>query len=274
MTEPYIITNKDAFNKNECHNEINVETKEACPLNLYQIWTFLNKYSVFFGAFLIIVGLFLAFLGTKLISITIFLIVCSIVTSLIFVIMFQLVIPKNNSNIIVWVVLGISLVIGIVLGYLVNKYKETVFGITLGAYMGYMVGILLLNLGLNRIDANPNLIYWLTIIICILIGAVLAYFLFKHIVIISTSFIGGYSIIKGISLYFKGFPDEGYVIDLIRNDEMDLLKEVLKPVVYAYLAGWLIIFVLGAFVQYKINRENKEEEKIDDNYQFYSGKGK
>ncbi len=38
------------------------------------------------------------------------------------------------------VVLGISLVIGIVLGYLVNKYKQTVLGFTLGGYMGYLLG--------------------------------------------------------------------------------------------------------------------------------------
>jgi hypothetical protein len=273
MSSSTVNITESAFDNNKCHNEITLETMEACPLNLYQIWAFFNNYKMFFGTFLIIVGIFLAFFGTKLLAITVFIIITAIVTTLIFIIMFQLIIPKNNSNVIIWVVLGISLVIGIVLGWLVNKYKQTLFGITLGSYMGYLLGILLLNVGLNRIELNPTVVYWVTIVICIIIGALLAYFLFKHIVIFSTSFIGGYTLIKGVNLYLKGLPDEGYIMDIIKNGETELLKEVLTPVVYGYLAGWLVTFILGVIVQYRINRENKDEDKLDDNYRFYSGKG-
>ena len=96
----------------------------------------------------------------------------------------------------------------------------------------------------------------------------MAYFLFTHIIIIATSFIGGYLVAKGISLYAGGFPDEKYMIDLISNGEMEEFYELLTPALYGYLAGWLVLFVVGVIVQYKIRSDEKEKDKLDsgDNY--------
>ncbi len=81
--------------------------------------------------------------------------------------------------------------------------------------------------------------------------------------------IGSYFIIRGISLYAGGFPDENYVIDLIKNKEYDTLHEVLKPIVYVYLAGWLVLFIIGLFVQNKLKREQEQKREFNDNVRYY-----
>lgn len=91
----------------------------------------------------------------------------------------------------------------------------------------------------------------------------------EQVIIVATSLIGSYAIIRGISLYAGGFPDESYVIDLIRSEEYDQLKHVLKPVVYVYLVGWLVLFVLGLFVQNKLKKEQEEKMEFSENAKYY-----
>lgn len=151
------ITNKQSFNPSLCHNELIIESKEACPkANFYTIWVFVNKYSFLIGAILMIVGLFETFLGSKLVTITIFIVACAVTVTLVFIFLFQFIIPNNTHHYIVWVVLGISLVLGIVLGYLTARFKKVALGFTLGGYMGYIGGLMLYTFALNRINANPN----------------------------------------------------------------------------------------------------------------------
>jgi hypothetical protein len=117
-------------------------------------------------------------------------------------------------------------------------------------------------------------IYWSTIIISIIVCIIGAYFLVEHVIIFATSLIGSYAIIRGISLYAGGFPDESYVIDLIRNEEYDQLQNVLKPIVYVYLVGWLVLFVLGLFVQNKLKQEQDDKAEFNENARYYYMKKK
>ena len=55
---------------------------------------------------------------------------------------------------------------------------------------------------------------------------------------------------------------------------MDALKKELTLAVYAYIAGWIILFILGVIVQYKINKENKENDDENEDYKFYIHKNK
>jgi hypothetical protein len=151
-------TNKEKYDFNTCHNELEIETKEACPTNLYVIWSFLKQYSSFFGAFLILIGIFEIFLGVKIMVVTIFVVTCAISTTFTFIFLFQFIIPSDAHPAVLWVVLGISIIIGFVLGFFISKYKNLLLGATLGGYMGYILGIFFYNLGLSRIDSNPMVI--------------------------------------------------------------------------------------------------------------------
>jgi hypothetical protein len=144
------------FDKNKCENILEFESKEACPkADFYGVWNFLQKYKVFFGLFLIVLGLFEVFLGAKLMIVTIFIVSCTLTVTVVFIFLFQFVIPSGAHPAIVWVVLGISSICGLALGYLITKYNKLVIGVILGGYMGYFLGIMLYNLALNKINGSP-----------------------------------------------------------------------------------------------------------------------
>jgi hypothetical protein len=56
---------------------------------------------------------------------------------------------------VIWVVLTIAVICGLVLGYLISKYNKFLIGMILGGYMGYILGLVLYNVALNHIKANP-----------------------------------------------------------------------------------------------------------------------
>ncbi len=88
------------------------------------------------------------------------------------------------------------------------KIQQTPSGYATWGYTGYIIGIFLYNIGLNRIQANPTLILWLTIICSIGLCNVAAFYMVTHVLIVSTSIYGAYAVIRAISLYAGGFPNE------------------------------------------------------------------
>ena len=73
-------------------------------------------------------------------------------------------------------------------------------------------------------------------------------------------------------MFFKGFPSETIIIDLIKREEWDTLKSILTGTVYIYIGFWILLIGLGIFVQYKIRSEEDKEKLHNDNYKYFSGK--
>lgn len=103
----------------------------------------------------------------------------------------------------------------------------------------------------------------------VLIGAVIGYFFMKMILIFSTSTIGSYAAVRGVSLVAGGFPSESLIIDLIKKQEFKEFDKILTGVVYAYLGSWLVITIVAIVFQYWHNKDLKDEDmhykKHDDN---------
>ena len=155
-TGQYDIISK-SFKVNQCVNTFEFQTAEACPkINFYLLWQFVSKFSFIFGAVLIVIGLFETFYGAKVMIITIFLATCMATITIVFIFLFQFIIPSGGSPAIVWVVLGISTVVGLVLGYIVSKYNKALIGMILGGYMGYILGLVLYDSFLIKIQSNPT----------------------------------------------------------------------------------------------------------------------
>jgi hypothetical protein len=151
------IVNKYDFNSNQCNNSLVVQTREACSdRDLYYLWGFIKSNPTIFGAVLIAIGLFFVFLGYKMIVITVFLVTAIAVVSFVFIILFQFIIPNGVNHTIVWVVLGISIVTGLVLAFLIARYNKTLIGLPLGGYLGYIGGSVLYSLSIVRIDWNQT----------------------------------------------------------------------------------------------------------------------
>lgn len=147
------LTNAEDFDKSKCENILRFKSKDACPqANFYAIWQFLQKYKIFFGAALIIIGLFEVFLGAKLMIITIFIATCFATITIVFIFLYQFIIPHGAPQSVTWVVLTVSTITGLLLGYLVAKYKKLLIGFILGGYMGYILGLLLYNIVLKYVN--------------------------------------------------------------------------------------------------------------------------
>lgn len=259
--------------QNPCQYIVNASSKNGCPkVNFYVVLNFIEKNRYYIGAFIILIGIFLSLLGLKLLKITMF--VVSVIFSLffLFILIFQLIIPNGTKEFVVYIILGCSLILGIIIGIATVYYRKIFFGI-LGGCLGYIIGLILYTIALKYIQINPTVVYWVTIVGCIILFAILAMLLVKLIVIIGTSAIGSYGVIRGISLYAGHFPSETMIIDLINNEEYDKLSsDYLTWQVYLYLGCWLILTVLTIIFQFRINKdvqmdsEDKKVEEKDDEF--------
>ena len=79
------------------------------------------------------------------------------------------------------------------------------------------------------------------------VSGLLTLWLYDHMIIISTSVVGSYLFIRGISLYGGHFPGEVSLIDdLKRNNTSDI-----DPIFYAYMVSFGIATIICLIIQYK-----------------------
>jgi len=88
--------------------------------------------------------------------------------------------------------------------------------------------------------------------------------LVDHMLIITTAFIGAYAFVRGISLFSPHtFPSEWTISKEIHNGT---LKEMPWQY-YLYFGAFIVTFILGLFVQYRVkNNEKKRETREEDVY--------
>ena len=265
-----------------CDAIIKAKSIEACPkFSFNKIFKFLNDNATISGCILIFIGILEAFLGYKLIKVTIFLMGIVSVTTFITVVMFQFFLPStataSGSNTILYVVLSFGLLLGIILGFVMSYYKKLFFGI-LGGVLGYVVGNLLYITLTRLIDVNPIVVYWVTLVVCIIIFCLLTVFFHKYLVIIATSVIGSYGVIRGFSVIFGGYPDESIIIDIIERGEKEQLKELFTVYFIIYLVCLLLLIIGSIVVQLSINKDEDEqndekEELLDQTMSSRTSKG-
>jgi hypothetical protein len=153
-----------------------------------------DEYAYYIGVAMILIGIILTFFGAKFITATIYIGCVLIVMSALSIIVFDILLKDGNQNT-VWIVGGVSIVIGLILGYLFNKMIKIFFTL-FGAYLGYVVGILLYNLLIHKLPFDQTIVYWSTIGVSALIFIIVSFILFEYIVIFSTSLIGSYLMVR------------------------------------------------------------------------------
>ena len=218
-----------------------IRSKEACEkADFYFIVKFIQDYKAIFIIALMGFGLFNCIFGKK-----------------------QFVLPSGCKEWIIWVMLAVGILLGGTAGYFVFKYHEKAFALVAGGIAGFFIGEFLYNLFGNRIDANGTVINIVFVVASIIALVVLAYFFNKFIIIFSTSFIGSYCFIRGISLFAGKFPDEFQVMDLTTEGETEQLKELLTWEVYVYLAAMLVLCVISIILQFKFNKDDDDDKDTE-----------
>lgn len=247
----------------DCSSNIWAYSLHGCTLsNYYAVSSFIMRHYIIFFIIFVIAGLFLDFLGSKILKCT--LVITAFVVSIggIFFLLFSVVGLKEVSNTMMWVILACSVVLAVIVAFLFLKFIK-VFYIALGVIMGYAVGLVLYNFVLSNVHNHAELLYWLSLVLCVLAGVLVALFAHKHLVILATSITGSYITVRGISFVAGSFPNEAEVTDLIARKEYGQLDDLMTWRVYLYMVGFAILLVVGLFYQYKNYSEEDEKKLLD-----------
>lgn len=229
------------------------ESNMACPIfTMNALIQFVEEYWYIFGPSFIAVGFFFAFAGFKLFQIALFIVATIVVAGLLLFVFYSTFLSDNTATWVGWLVLALSVVLGLLGGFL-TVYMEKFAGALLAAWGGFLLGVLLNETVVWL--AGQAWLFWVINIVLALIFFLLGLKFFDHAVMISTSFIGSYMIMKGIGMMAGGFPNIYVLIKMIEDGAMDSID----PVFYAYLAGIVILTILTSIFQFKCWLKKKLE---------------
>ena len=146
-------------------------------------------------AIFMIIGLFVCFFGRKLFKPILFIAGILLGVGLVWLISYTTFLKNDTKQWVFWLVLGISLLIGILLGYLFYKLSR-IGAFIIAGWGGYSLGLLLYNAFLYKV--NSQAFFWCFTIGCGVVAGLLALCFFEHILILATSLAGSYLAIRVI----------------------------------------------------------------------------
>jgi len=232
----------------DCNIELTYTSGEGCYKVYYgALAAFVHKYKDFWGAALILVGIFLAFFGNGFISVLFFMIstfatFCGAFWLTFWVLDRAAIVP---SEVVGWIIFGCCILLGGIVGYCFYKHRPLGLGL-LAAVGGVALGFLL-NISFL---VQEEWLYYLVIVACAIVLGVITFFLQEAVIIIVTALVGSYAIIRGISFYAGGFPSEMELHDDIKAGTIDW--ESFPKVFYAYLGGIVLLTLASAFYQFRV----------------------
>jgi len=134
--------------------------------------------------------------------------------------------------------------------------------ICLGISFGFVVANLVYNILVKFVTTvDPDYLYLGLIISFVVISVIVGGLLETYIIIFSTTLVGAYALIRGISILVGNYPDENYVLLLINKGEYTQLSRVYGTQIYYYFAAMVTMAIVGFFVQYNFFKQKFEDER-------------
>jgi hypothetical protein len=155
---------------------------------------------------MIILGIFLCFFGNhflKAVIFTISAIVISFGTAYAAFSISEHLTKGQTQDWTIWIILVVSILIGVGCGSYLMYCIEV--GKCIIAGCG---GVALGNLITHSLMVDSQILYWGIIIACVVAAVAVTIMIKDQLVIITTAFIGAYSLVRGISLFAGGYPSE------------------------------------------------------------------
>ena len=202
--QSYPVDSSNINQPDQCTIELNFKHKTGCPsVSVSKFIAFMMKYQYIWGAVAIVLGIFLAFFGNKFVNVMLYIIgtlVCFLAASALF---FKLFLHKTAKVWVQWLMIAIIFVFSNLFGYICVKFRKWGLALIAG-WGGVMLGLAIT----TAFFVASEVARW-----CIWVGLAIVCFLVtlyaeKKAIMILTSFIGSYSLIRGISFYAGGFPNE------------------------------------------------------------------
>lgn len=227
----------------------------ACPIfTLNALFQFVLEYYYIFGPAFIVIGLFFALVGFKLFQVALFIVATIVVAGLLLFVCYATFLASNTTVWVGWLTLSICVVLGLLGGFL-TVFLEKFAGALLSAWGGFLLGVIINETVVWL--AGSVALFWIINICCAIIFFILGFMFFDYAIMLATSFIGSYMMMKGIGIMAGGFPNIYVLIKMIEDGAIDTID----PVFYAYMAGIIICFIFSAIFQYKCFLKKKVEEE-------------
>lgn len=243
-----------SFSKEGDAYTITIESPSVYPsiANIQSFWAYFSIYKVGFALMFWILGLALVVLGAKLYG-PILGIIGFISTELVVnILVNQYILPYNALRWQIFTVLGLASVVAIIVGWLCIRYKF--YGLFLmGSLFGLIIGLVLYSAVLFLASQGRS---WVLILLEVVLGlgcGVTMYIMKANGIIISTSFIGSYMIIRACSWFIGGYPNEMTLYEQLKNREFAGYWKF-----YIYLIVMLALTALGLITQCLLLSPDKE----------------
>ena len=197
----------------ECSPYVNFVSKYGCPtLTVSELWDYIDQYRDYFGAFAIISGVLLCFLGHWLVKPSIcFAGFLSTIALSCFI--FYAVYLDNSSDLAdFWYFLAGGAVVGILIGLLL-AWAVKVGAAILAGWGGFCLALILNETLFYR--AGQPWLFWTSIVIIVVACAVLAFFIFDTAVILATVTLGSYAMVRGVAAYAGHYYNEATMAKML-----------------------------------------------------------
>jgi len=226
---------------NPCEPVVQFVSSLACPaLTVSKIWGYLAPYTQYMGVFFVGAGVMLAFFGYRLIGPT--MCIVGFLTSVVVAGIFFWTIMASSSTqpkqLLTWLAAGG--VIGIGVGCILCK-NEKLGAEFLAGWGGAILGVMANDMFLYRLGYS-----WMTYAATIGGAAAAAWYATKYyepLILLSTSLLGSYGIVRGASFYLGGWYNTMTVVNLVKSG----MASSINQIYWCYVGAFFII----AFIGYK-----------------------
>lgn len=203
-----------------CRITIEWNSPEGCPIiKANAIWNFFHKYKEYLTPAVIIAGLFFLILGGYFVKISIFLIIFWTTLVAVLFVMYGIMLPFSTPDWVGWIVLIGAGVAGLILGTLLASFfKIGVFCV--GCWLGGLLATCVFEMVVYKISNKP-IVLWGMIAAFALVVAIISLKFLKIVLIVGTSFVGSYLIVRGVSFYLGGYPNEFELFNDIQVGDID-----------------------------------------------------
>lgn len=157
-------------------------------------------------------GAFEWVLGQKMFKPTLFILGTLSVLAITMFFFYAWILPYSTANWLVWVIGGIGLVLGLVAGFFLAKLAR--IGVAaLGAWVGVILALIIHEAFLYA--THSMVVFYLLVIGLGIVFGLIALWQYKIVLIFGTAFLGSYAMVRGVSLFIGGYPNEFTLISKI-----------------------------------------------------------
>mmetsp|Transcript_17504 Transcript_17504/g.24087 ORF Transcript_17504/g.24087 Transcript_17504/m.24087 type:complete len:168 (+) Transcript_17504:642-1145(+) len=162
-----------------------------------------------------VIGLFLSIFGVRLIKAAFYIAGVISTIALISLIFYSELLEANTKAWAFWLILSLSILIGLAVGYLFARF-EKLGAVVLAGWGGFTFGMILNEAFIYL--AESEWLFWVSCICLSLICIGLVFKYYNKTLVYSTSLLGSYLLVRGMTFFGGHYYNEFYITNLSKTE--------------------------------------------------------